>query len=75
MEVRCIPWQDNHCTGQMRLQSIGVEFVAKADIEDARYDGVDPVLGVAMRHQLYASGYLDSDQVGTGLRWLAHNDG
>ena len=28
-----------------------------------------------MRHQLHASGYLYSDQVRTGLGWLAHNNG
>lgn len=38
------------------------EFVSKTDIEHARYDGADPILGMAMRHQLYASGHLNSDQ-------------
>ena len=39
-----IAGQKDHSTGRMRLQFVGVEFVAKADVEEAGNDRVADVI-------------------------------
>jgi hypothetical protein len=58
MEVPGVARQDDQAAGWMRLQFFGVEAIAQADIEDAGDDGIDAVLGMAMRHELHPDGTL-----------------
>ena len=40
--------------GWIRFDLVAVELIPQADVEDARHDGVDSVLGVFVRHELHA---------------------
>jgi hypothetical protein len=46
----CVAGQNYHGTGWIRLQFVGIELVAKPDVEDAGNDGVNAILGMPMRH-------------------------
>jgi hypothetical protein len=75
MEVRCIPGQNDHSSGRIGLQFVGVEFVSKTDVKDTGHDSVNAILGVFVRHQFHAAGHSDPDDVGSRLRWLTDNNG
>src|SRR6266404_5031837 len=74
VKVRRVARQYNHRAGWIRLEFVGVEFFARADIEDAGNDCVDPILGMPVRHQLHATRHLDPDHVRSRFRWLTCND-
>lgn len=74
VEMRRIAGQNNDATGRIRLQLIGVELIAQADVENAGDNCVDSILRVPVWHQLHAVGYSDPDRVGAGLRGLTDND-
>ena len=40
MEMRCIAGENDHGSGRIRFQSVGVEFVSEANIKNTRDDGV-----------------------------------
>ena len=75
MEVRGIAGQNDHAAGRIRLHPIAIEALAETDVEDAGHDGIDAVLRMPVRHQLYAGGNLDPDDVGTGFGGMADEDG
>src|ERR1700730_1951583 len=67
MEVPGIAGQNDDAAGRIGLHLVAVELLAETDIENARYDRVDAVLGMSVRHQLHAAGRLDPDDVRSGL--------
>src|SRR3954447_8812572 len=74
VEVGRVSRQHDDATGRIGLQLIGIEPIAKADVEHSRHDGVDAILGVAMGHEFHAARDPDPDRVRTGLRRMAHDD-
>jgi hypothetical protein len=50
--------------------SPGRTMTLPADVEDARRDRINSVFRVFVRHQLHASGHLDPDHIGGGLRGM-----
>src|SRR3984957_1432268 len=75
MEVPGIARQNDDAAGRIGLHLVAVELLAETDIENARYDRVDAVLGMPVRHQLHAAGRLDPDDVRSGLTGLADKPG
>jgi hypothetical protein len=75
VEVRCVARQNDYISGRICLQFVGIEFVAKTDVEDTGYDCVHAVLGVSVRHELHTMRYFDPDRVGPRFRNLSYNDG
>jgi hypothetical protein len=71
----CIAGQNDHRTGRIHLQFVGIEFVAKTDVEDPGNDRVHAILRVPMRHQFQATRHFDPDHIGPRFRRLAYNDG
>ena len=74
MEVGCIAGENDHAAGRICFQLIRVELIAESDVENAGDHSVDAILGMPVRHQLYAVGNFDSDDVGLGLQRLTDND-
>ena len=61
--------------GGIRCQLIGLELIAKANVEDTGHDRVDPVLRVSVWHQLHAGGHFDPDHVGARLGGMTDGGG
>ena len=75
VEMRGITWQNDYRAGWKRLQLIGIELIAQANVEDARDDGVDPVLGMPVRHQLHTVRHVNPDGVRAFVRRFTYDDG
>src|SRR5215471_15672752 len=75
MEMGRVAGQHDHASRRKRLHLIAVELIPEADVEDARHDCVDPVLGMPVRHQLRAAESLHSDDVGAGLGGMSDDHG
>ena len=75
VEMGRIARENNHGPGWIGLQLTRVEFITESDIKNAGNHGINSILGVPVRHQLYAVGHLDPDGVWAGLRRLTHDDG
>jgi hypothetical protein len=68
-----IAGQNDNATGRIRLEFIGVELIAQADVENAGYNGVNPILRVPVWHQLNTVRHFDPDGVGTSIRGITDN--
>ena len=66
--------QNDDATGRIRLELIGVELIAKADVKNAGYNCVNSILRVPVWHQPHAVRCFDPDRVGAGLRRVTNND-
>ena len=58
VEMPSAAGQDDEAARRIGLDLVAVELIAEADIEDARYYGVDPVLRMPMRMSLTPDGAL-----------------
>ena len=67
--------ENDHGARRTGFELTRVELVTQSDIEDAGNHGIDPILGVLVRHQLLAMGRFDPDRVRAGLRGPTHDDG
>ena len=67
MEVGCVAGQNDHGSGRIGHQLLGVEVITQPDVKDAGDDCVDTVLRVPVRHQLHTVRHPDPDRVGSAL--------
>src|SRR5262245_23229587 len=75
MKVGCIAGQNDYGAWRIRLQFISGELITQTNVEDAGDDGVYPILGVSVWHQLNSVRHLDPDRVETFVQRLTHNNG
>ena len=75
VEMGSVAGQHDHASRRKSLHLVAVELIAKADVEHARHDRVDPVLRMPMRHEFCAARRLDPDDVRAGLGGMADEDG
>jgi len=74
VEVGRISRKNDHAAGRIRRHGPSVELIAQANIENAGNDRVDAILRMRMRHQLYAAGHFDPDDVRSGFRGVSDDD-
>ena len=53
------------------MQLLDVELIAQADVENAGDDSVNPILGMAVGHQLHPTGQEDPNCIRSRLEGLA----
>ena len=66
MKMVRVARQNDDTAGRIGLKLLGIEPITEPDVEDTGDNGVDAILGVFVRHQLYPSGNFDPDRVGPG---------
>lgn len=74
MEMRRVARQNDYASRRIGLQLVCVEFFAEPDIKHSGKDGVDPILRMHVRHQLYSAGYFYPDHIGAGFCGVAYQD-
>ena len=66
VEMGSVAGRHDHASRRKSLHLVAVELIAKADVEHARHDRVDPVLRMPVRHQFCAARRLHPDDVRAG---------
>jgi len=75
MKVGRIAGQNDHRSGWVRLQFIGVELVAEANVKHAGNDCVNAIFRVFVWHQFHTMRDSNSDHVLSRFRGLTDNNG
>ena len=72
VEVRRVAGENDNAARGICLHLVPVKLIAQSDVENARHDCVDSVLGMFMRHELHARRDLHPDKIGPLLRRVAN---
>src|SRR6266853_6487491 len=74
VEMPGFAWKNDDASRRIGLHLVAIEGLPEPDVKNARYDRVDTILWMLVRHQFRAVRHLDPDHVRTGFRGMAYDD-